>query len=129
MRISDWSSDVCSSDLLDPGFRRGTRMTQRLANKIAIITGAGSGIGRAAAELFAREGAYLILADTAEAVEETDACIGPAAIPMRCDAGPEQEVAHPVRGAAARSGCHDHASASAGHYGGHAAMFEQHHGA
>src|SRR3546814_19969443 len=104
MRISDWSSDVCSSDLLDPGFRRGTRMTQRLANKIAIITGAGSGIGRAAAELFAREGAYLILADTAEAVEETAACIGPAAIPMRCDAGQAKAVAHPVRGAAARTG-------------------------
>src|SRR3546814_5323286 len=79
-------------------------MTQRLANKIAIITGAGSGIGRAATELFAREGAYLILADTAEAVEETAACIGPAAIPMRCDAGQEKDVAHLVRGAAARFG-------------------------
>lgn len=32
-----------------------------LANKIAIITGASSGIGRAAAELFAREGAALVL--------------------------------------------------------------------
>jgi len=35
----------------------------RLAGKIAIITGAGSGIGRAAAQLFAREGAKVVVAD------------------------------------------------------------------
>ena len=33
----------------------------RLDNKIAIITGASSGIGRAAALLFARQGARLVL--------------------------------------------------------------------
>lgn len=38
-------------------------MSQRLADKIAIITGAASGIGRAAAVLFAREGAAVVLAD------------------------------------------------------------------
>ncbi|TDR94714.1 SDR family oxidoreductase [Enterovirga rhinocerotis] len=42
----------------------------RLGGKIAVITGAGSGIGRATAALFAREGATLLLADkNAEAVE------------------------------------------------------------
>src|SRR5439155_12441735 len=35
----------------------------RLKNKIALITGAGSGIGRATAELFAKEGASVIVAD------------------------------------------------------------------
>lgn len=35
----------------------------RLKNKVALITGAGRGIGRAAAELFAHEGARLILAE------------------------------------------------------------------
>lgn len=34
-----------------------------LANKVAVITGAGSGIGRATAQLFAREGARVVVAD------------------------------------------------------------------
>jgi 3-oxoacyl-[acyl-carrier protein] reductase len=34
-----------------------------LHDKVAIITGAASGIGRAAADVFAREGAELVLAD------------------------------------------------------------------
>src|SRR6185503_6991873 len=35
----------------------------RLANKIAIVTGANSGIGRATARLFAREGAKVVCCD------------------------------------------------------------------
>ncbi len=35
----------------------------RLHNKIAVVTGAGSGIGRAIAELFAREGARVVVDD------------------------------------------------------------------
>src|SRR5215510_2415308 len=38
-----------------------------LDGKIALITGAGSGIGRATAKIFAREGAKLVLADIVEA--------------------------------------------------------------
>ncbi len=44
----------------------------RLENKVALITGAGSGMGREVALLFAKEGARLVLNDVvAETVEET----------------------------------------------------------
>ena len=48
----------------------------RLAHKIAVITGAGSGIGRASAILFAKEGAKVVVADINDAGgEETVAAI------------------------------------------------------
>jgi len=41
-------------------------MTKRLENKVALITGAGSGIGRESALLFAANGARLVCVDVAE---------------------------------------------------------------
>ena len=39
----------------------------KLANKVAIITGAGSGIGRESAILFTKEGAKIVVADINDA--------------------------------------------------------------
>lgn len=48
----------------------------RLAHKVAIITGAASGMGLAGAQLFAREGAHVVMTDvTAEALEREAAAI------------------------------------------------------
>ena len=43
----------------------------RLEGKSVIITGAGSGIGRAASLLFTKEGARLIAIDRTDGVKET----------------------------------------------------------
>ena len=61
----------------------------RLENKVALITGSGSGMGRAAAELFAREGARVTVTDVdAAAGAETVAAVqaaGGEAIFVRAD--------------------------------------------
>ncbi len=68
----------------------------RLQGKVAIITGAGSGIGRASAQMFAREGASVVVADivsdTARTVasEITDA--GGNAFAVTVDVGDEHQV-------------------------------------
>ncbi|MDZ4235207.1 MAG: SDR family NAD(P)-dependent oxidoreductase, partial [Dietzia sp.] len=48
----------------------------RLEGKVAVITGAGSGMGRAMAELFASEGAKIVAADwNQESLDETVALV------------------------------------------------------
>jgi NAD(P)-dependent dehydrogenase (short-subunit alcohol dehydrogenase family) len=46
----------------------------RLQNRITIISGGASGIGRASAQLFAREGAQVVIADIAREAGEEAAC-------------------------------------------------------
>jgi NAD(P)-dependent dehydrogenase (short-subunit alcohol dehydrogenase family) len=68
----------------------------RLANKVALITGSAGGMGRAAAELFASEGASVVVTDVnAEAGEETVRGIqqaGGSAIFVRANVAEEAEV-------------------------------------
>jgi NAD(P)-dependent dehydrogenase (short-subunit alcohol dehydrogenase family) len=71
-------------------------VTGRLEGKRVVVTGAASGIGRASAELFAREGAQLLISDWAEeGLEQTYQTIRAAGAPvlrMRADAGREEDV-------------------------------------
>jgi NAD(P)-dependent dehydrogenase (short-subunit alcohol dehydrogenase family) len=71
-------------------------MAKRLEGKRAIITGAAGGIGRAAARLFAAEGARLVIADfNAEGLEQTVALLkeeGLSALASVADVGREDDV-------------------------------------
>jgi NAD(P)-dependent dehydrogenase (short-subunit alcohol dehydrogenase family) len=96
----------------------------RLSGKTAIVTGAGSGIGRASAIRFAAEGARVICADL-KGQEETAATIGEAAFPVRADAGSDGDVQHLVQAALQRFGGLDIFFANAGISGGLASIFEQ----
>lgn len=64
-----------------------------LANKVAVITGAGSGLGKAAAMVFARQGAKVICGDISGAEKATAAAIGEAARAVHCDVTREDDVA------------------------------------
>src|SRR5581483_658575 len=76
--------------------RRRKTMAGILEGKVALITGASSGIGRATAKIFAREGARMVLADVAEAggqetlqsVKET----GAEALFVKTDVSKSQDV-------------------------------------
>lgn len=102
-------------------------MASRLEGKVAIVTGAGSGIGRAAALLFAREGAALALADRSEAVHETAAAVrnaGGRAAALQLDAGSEPDVQRLVATTLGEFGRLDVAFANAGISGGMAGVFD-----
>ena len=68
-------------------------MGNRLDAKVCLITGAGSGIGRASARLFAQEGARVVVADIdLEAAAKTVAEIGDAAVAERVDVTSPQDT-------------------------------------
>ena len=87
-------------------------MTGRLAGKVAIVTGAGSGIGKASVELFRKEGATVVGADLHGAEFE-------------CDAGDEEQVAALVAHTLRDHGGLDIFFANAGISGGFDSIFDQ----
>jgi NAD(P)-dependent dehydrogenase (short-subunit alcohol dehydrogenase family) len=63
-----------------------------LDGKVAVITGAGSGMARASTKVFVREGAKVLAADVSGREEATAAELGDAVVPFHCDVTKESDV-------------------------------------
>jgi NAD(P)-dependent dehydrogenase (short-subunit alcohol dehydrogenase family) len=70
-----------------------------LDGKVAVITGAGSGMGKASAKLFVREGARVVAGDVSGAEKQTAAEIGDGVLPVHCDVTREGDVEAMMRAA------------------------------
>lgn len=83
-------------------------MAERLGGKVAVVTGAGSGIGRASAERFAAEGASVVVADidgvAASLVAEAIAARGGRAVAVTADVASSSAVEAAVAKAVAAFG-------------------------
>jgi NAD(P)-dependent dehydrogenase (short-subunit alcohol dehydrogenase family) len=78
-------------------------MDKHLQGRVALITGAGQGIGRAIAQRFAQEGAKIVVIDiveaNAQAVAEELKAAGAEAIGVACDVVQRDQVAAAVQAA------------------------------
>jgi len=63
-----------------------------LDGKVAVITGAGSGMAKASTKVFVREGARVVAADISGAEKDTAAEVGAAVLPVHCDVTVEDDV-------------------------------------
>ena len=63
-----------------------------LDGKVAVITGAGSGMAKASVKAFVREGGRVVAADISGAEKDTAAEVGEAVLPVCCDVTKEAEV-------------------------------------
>jgi NAD(P)-dependent dehydrogenase (short-subunit alcohol dehydrogenase family) len=95
-----WRSLASSTG--ETGHRCHTRRVGRLDGKVAIVTGAGSGIGEATARLMAREGASVVVADLNRAEAERVADELDPAIAVEVDVSEEESVVRMI-GAAVES--------------------------
>jgi NAD(P)-dependent dehydrogenase (short-subunit alcohol dehydrogenase family) len=75
-----------------------------LDGKIAVVTGAGGGMGKATARVLAREGAIVVACDISGGEEQTVAELGGDAVATRCDISDEAQVSAVVDLALARFG-------------------------
>lgn len=100
---------------------------KRLEGRVAIVTGAASGIGRASAKLFAAEGAKVMALDRSADVQATARAIeekGGTAIARECDVASESEIGGAVDAAVKAFGTLDVMFANAGVSGGLKPFFE-----
>jgi len=93
----------CRYDLRIATIISGCR-TMRLPSKVAVITGAGSGMGKAMALLFAQEGAKVVCADRSGKEEEVAASIGDAAVAVHVDVAVSADVQRMINTAVIRFG-------------------------
>lgn len=63
-----------------------------LDGKVAVITGAGSGMAKASVEVFVREGATVVAADISGAEAQTAALYGDDVVAVHCDVTKEAEI-------------------------------------
>jgi len=99
-----------------------------LTGKVAVITGAGSGIGRASALRFAAEGARLVIGDKSESIHETAELVlaaGGQAAAQQMDAGLGADIENMVQAALQTYGRLDIAFANAGVSGGLPGIFDE----
>jgi NAD(P)-dependent dehydrogenase (short-subunit alcohol dehydrogenase family) len=75
-----------------------------LDEKVAVVTGAGSGMAKASVRVLAREGARVVAADISGAERDTAAEVGAGVVPVSCDVTKEPEVEAMVRAAVERFG-------------------------
>jgi NAD(P)-dependent dehydrogenase (short-subunit alcohol dehydrogenase family) len=100
-------------------------MTGRLQDKVAVITGAGSGMGKAMAEIFSAQGAKLVLADISGKQHEVASSIGQNAVAVHCDVSKEADVQAMIAKAEDTFGRLDVLCNNAGFGGGMAPLHEQ----
>jgi NAD(P)-dependent dehydrogenase (short-subunit alcohol dehydrogenase family) len=70
-----------------------------LDGKVGVVTGAGSGMGKASVAVFVREGARVVAADVSGAEQDTASEVGEAVLPVRCDVTREADVEAMIRAA------------------------------
>lgn len=100
-------------------------MAGRLEGKGVIITGGGSGMGKAMAHRFTQEGARVLLADISGKQDEVAAEIGSAASAIHCDVADEEQVKALIKAAEDRFGKLDILCNNAGFGGGMAPLHKQ----